>query len=96
MKEKKLLQWTCVIGCVAIICMVAIACENNSVHTCAYTEYGYNETEHWKYCPYDDNIDPDSYEEHCKSGTCVCGYVDSDKDSHTCAYTKYGHDDIRH
>lgn len=96
MKEKKLLQWTCVIGCVAIICMVAIACGNNSVHTCAYTEYGYNETEHWKYCPYDDTIDPDSYEEHCKSGTCVCGYVVSDKDSHTCAYTKYGHDDIRH
>ena len=91
---KKLLRRICVIGCIAMLCVFAAACAHNAGHTCAYTEYGHDETQHWKYCPYDNNVDPDSYEAHVAGGTCVCGYVVPEE--HVCAYTEYGHDETQH
>lgn len=92
---KKLLKWSSVVICLIALCMVAAACGGNE-HVCAYTEYDYNETEHWKYCPYDNNIDPNSNEKHCEGGTCVCGYVVPEKEEHICAYTEYDYDEMRH
>ena len=91
---KRLTKLFCVALCIAIGCIFAACGNTEKQHSCAYTAYGHDEVQHWKYCPGDNNIDPDSYEAHVESGTCVCGYVVPEK--HTCAYTSYGHDEVQH
>lgn len=92
---RRLTKLLCVALCIAVGCIFAACGNTEQRHTCAYTAYDHDEVQHWKYCPHDNNIDPDSYEAHVESGTCVCGYVVPEK-QHTCSYTAYGHDGTQH
>ena len=50
-----------------------VAC-NDETHTHSYTQWAYDDTQHWKVCPDDGAIDESSYGEHVfVAGECECG-----------------------
>ena len=73
MKAKRMLIVILAIVLVATL-VSAVACKK---HTHQYTKWAYNDTQHWKVCPDDDEIDTTSYANHVfdqANGTkCVCG-----------------------
>lgn len=60
----------------ALMCLslgMFVAC-NGDTHTHSYTQWAYNDTQHWKVCPDDGAIDESSYGEHVfVAGECECG-----------------------
>ncbi len=60
----------------ALMCLslgLFVAC-NGDTHTHSYTQWAYNDTQHWKVCPDDGAIDESSYGEHVfVAGECECG-----------------------
>ena len=73
MKAKRMLIVILAIVLVATL-VSAVACKK---HTHQYDKWAYNDTQHWKVCPDDDEIDTTSYANHVydqANGTkCVCG-----------------------
>lgn len=74
---KKMQKWLLVVFCVALGLCSLLACVDNT-HTHSFTEVGFDDTNHWKYCKEDNVKDPASVEAHKdedKNGKCdVCGY----------------------
>ena len=55
-KEKfmnKKLKFAIPFAVLAISCGIAAGCDGCNKHEHSYTEWGYNETQHWKECPDD-------------------------------------------
>ncbi len=64
-------------------------------HTHTFTKWDYSDTEHWKVCPDDGELDVSSRAPHKvdkKTHTCECGYVAP----HTHSYTQWAHDADQH
>ena len=64
-------------------------------HTHTFTKWDYSDTEHWKVCPKDGEIDVSSRAKHTvdkATHTCECGYAEA----HTHSYTGWEHDADQH
>lgn len=62
----------------ATICFASVgvltACNNEPAHTHSYTAWNHNDTQHWKECPEDHDIDESTRENHqYVVGECECG-----------------------
>ena len=69
----KKIKWAIPFAVLALSCGIAAGCEGGG-HEHSYTEWGYNETQHWKQCPEDDEIDQSTKEDHnFIDGSCECG-----------------------
>ena len=73
MKVKRMLIVILALALAATV-VCAVACDT---HTHEYTDWGHNDSQHWKVCPDDNEIDKDSYADHVfdQEGNtkCVCG-----------------------
>lgn len=82
----KKFKWAIPFAVMALTCGIAAGCGG---HKCDYSEWGSNETQHWKQCPEDGKQDKNSVENHGApnaDGKCPdCGYQ-----LHTHAYTEWG------
>lgn len=69
----KKIKWAIPFAVLALSCGIAAGCKGGG-HEHSYTEWGYNETQHWKQCPEDDEIDESSKKAHnFIGGSCECG-----------------------
>ena len=69
----KKIKWAIPFAVLALSCGIAAGCKGGG-HEHSYTEWGYNETQHWKQCPEDDEIDQSTKEDHnFIDGSCECG-----------------------
>ena len=79
MKAKKFLAVAVSLAIAATAAIGIAACgkKDNDGHVHAYTEWDYNETQHWKYCKDDNTVNEKSKEDHTFVGnTCSeCGYT---------------------
>lgn len=87
----KKLKWAIPFAVLALTCgITAAGCGGKHEHS--YTEWGYNESQHWKKCPDDNAKDDSTVENHgtpSTDGKCPdCGYQLTDP--HTHAYTEWG------
>ncbi len=65
-------KWAIPFAVLALSCGIAAGCSGGHEHS--YTEWGYNETQHWKECPDDNEIDESSKANHnFVDGSCECG-----------------------
>ena len=71
----KKIKWAIPFAVLALTCgITAAGCNGCNKHEHSYTEWGYNETQHWKQCPEDDEIDQSTKEDHeFVDGSCECG-----------------------
>lgn len=69
----KKIKWAIPFAVLTLTCGVAAGCGGKK-HEHSYTDWGYNETQHWKECPEDDAVDEDSKANHnFVDGSCECG-----------------------
>ena len=94
MKAKRLLTVCLVLVLVAAL-ISAVACNN---HTHDYSQWDKNDTQHWKVCPEDGEIDDSTRANHSygTNGKCECGAEKSVDPSHTHSYTVWDHNDTEH
>ncbi len=72
-------KWAIPFAVLALSCGIAAGCSGGHEHS--YTEWGYNETQHWKECPDDNEIDESSKANHnFIDGSCECGKSQPVKD----------------
>lgn len=70
----KKLKFAIPFAVLALTCGIAAGCNGCNKHEHSYTEWGYNEIQHWKECPEDDVIDESSKADHnFVDGSCECG-----------------------
>ena len=75
----KKIKWAIPFAVLALSCGIAAGCGGGHEHS--YTEWGYNETQHWKQCPEDDEIDESTKKAHdFVDGSCECGKSQPVKD----------------
>lgn len=75
----KKIKWAIPFAVLALTCGIAAGCGGGHEHS--YTEWGYNETQHWKECPEDHEKDDDTVKNHnFVNGSCECGKTQSIKD----------------
>ena len=88
----KKFKWAIPFAVMALTCGIAAGCGG---HKHDYTEWGSNETQHWKQCPEDGEQDANTVENHGApnaEGKCPdCGYL-----LHTHSYTEWGHSFTHH
>ena len=88
----KKFKWAIPFAVMALTCGIAAGCGG---HKHDYTEWGSNETQHWKQCPEDGELDANTVENHGApnaEGKCPdCGYL-----LHTHSYTEWGHSFTHH
>ena len=88
----KKFKWAIPFAVMALTCGIAAGCGG---HKHDYTEWGSNETQHWKQCPEDGELDANTVENHGAPNAerkCPdCGYL-----LHTHAYTEWGHSVTHH
>lgn len=76
----KKLKFAIPFAVLAISCGVAAGCKGCNEHEHSYTEWGYNETQHWKECPDDHEKDESSIGNHkFEAGECECGAKEPSK-----------------
>ena len=74
----KKLKFAIPFAVLAISCGIAAGCDGCNKHEHSYTEWGYNETQHWKECPDDHAKDENTIENHVfEDGTCECGATET-------------------
>ena len=74
----KKLKFAIPFAVLAISCGIAAGCDGCNKHEHSYTEWGYNETQHWKECPDDHEKDENTIENHVfEDGTCECGATET-------------------
>ncbi len=85
----KKIKWAIPFAVLALTCGIAAGCGG---HEHSYTEWGHNETRHWKQCPDDKEKDNSTVANHSApnaEGKCPdCGYQIGE--AHTHSYTKWG------
>lgn len=75
----KKLKWTIPFAVLALTCGIAAGCGGGNKHEHSYTEWGHNETQHWKECPDDKAVDEGSKANHnFVDGSCECGATESE------------------
>ena len=94
MKAKKILT-VCLVFVLVATLVAAVAC---NTHTHDYSQWGKDDTQHWKVCPEDGEIDADSYANHSygADGKCECGATKFEQPPHTHSYTVWDHNDTEH
>ena len=71
----KKIKWAIPFAVLALTCgITAAGCNGCNKHEHSYTEWGYNETQHWKECPEDHEKDEGTVKDHeFVDGSCECG-----------------------
>jgi len=70
----KKIKWAIPFAVLALTCGIAAGCSVESGHEHSYTEWGHNETQHWKECPEDHEKDDGTVKNHnFVDGSCECG-----------------------
>ena len=103
MKTKKLLALLAVVAMLFTLVANVVACKPTEVeepeHEHNYSEWGKNDTQHWKYCPDDDTMDESTKASHSytleNNTKCVCGAT-KPVEEHKHSYTAWGKDDNQH
>ncbi len=99
MKTKKRL--TILLSVLLVVCMAAglAACRfvlGDEEHVHIYTKWAYDETQHWKVCPEDGVMDPETKSDHeFVEGVCVCGATEAGL-QHQHTYDAWDYDETQH
>ncbi len=99
MKAKKRL--IVLLSVLLVVCMAAglAACRfvlGDEEHVHIYTKWAYDETQHWKVCPVDGVMDPETKSGHAfVEGVCICGANEAEL-QHKHTYDAWDYDDTQH